>query len=200
MYFFVPSDEKSASMYAGRWVAVATEAEEVRQRPRMYFGLRRTDPALPGAIARIVAAEPFGWSHDPVDVELHVDANLTFTVTDNGAIPCARGVPLLDRNGCLLDRRRWALAAAAAVSRRATVEVHVSGRRWRQTLTGTEPDGAPEDRGACDGTLTRITFELDAGYFGADAALPADTDYLWPSDGVRKTRGTFTVTDLRRAA
>jgi hypothetical protein len=146
-----------------------------------------------------VAAEPFGWSQDPVDVELRVDADLTFTVTDNGDVPCADGVPLLDRNGCLLDRRRWALAAAAAVSRRASVEVHAGRRRWRQAMTGTVPDGEPEDRGPSDGPLTTITFELDPGYFGPDAALPADTAYLWPADGFCAARGTFTVTDLRTA-
>lgn len=176
-----------------------TGTEEVRKRPRMYFGLRQTDPGLPGAVARTVAAEPFGWSYSPVDVELHVDGNLTFTVTDNGTVPCAGGLPLLDRNGCLLDRRRWALAAAAAVSTRVIVEVQACGRRWRQTLTGTAPDGEPEARGARDGTLTTITFELDPGYFGPDAALPADTAYLWPADGVWAARGTFTVTDLRAA-
>jgi DNA gyrase/topoisomerase IV subunit B len=184
-------------MYGGRWITVATGAEEVRKRPRMYFGLRRGDPGLPGAIARTVAAEPFGWSHAPVDVELHVDGNLTFAVTDNGAVPCVNGLPLLDRNGGLLDRRRWALAAAAALSRRVRAEVRAGGRRWRQTLTGTIPDREPEDRGDCDGTLTTITFELDSAYFGPDAALPADTAYLWPADGVCAARGTFTITDLR---
>lgn len=186
-------------MYAGRWIAVATRAEEVRKRPRMYFGLSRTDPALPGAIARTVAAEPFGWSYTPIHVELRVDTDMAFTVTDNGEVPCAGGMPLLDRNGCLLDRRRWALAAAAAVSSRVTVEVHAGGRSWRQTLTGAAPDGEPEDHGARDDTLTTITFELDAGYFGADAALPADSAYLWPAYGVCAARSTFTVTDLRVA-
>ena len=169
----------------------------MRKRPRMYFGLGRTDPDLPGAVARAVAAEPFAWSYAPVDVELAIDAGMTFTVTDNGAVPCAAdGAPLLDGSGCLLDRRRWTLSAAAAVSTRVSVEVRTGGRHWRQTLSGTEPDAAPEDRGACSGTLTRVTFELDTGYFQPGAALPADAACLWPADAC-EVHGSFTVTDRR---
>jgi DNA gyrase/topoisomerase IV subunit B len=195
----VPSGENWASNYVSRWIAVVTDAEAVRARPRMYFGRGQSDPGLPAAIARTVAAEPFGWSHEPVDVEVRVDADLTFTVTDDGEVPLDRsgGLPLLDRNGCLLDRRRWALAAAAALSRRTSVEVHACGRRWVQTLDGAAPAGPPRDRGAADGgALTRVTFELDAGFFPPGAALPADTEELWP-DAVR---GSFAVTDLRTAS
>ena len=165
----------------------------------MYFGLGRADPGLPGAIARTVAAEPFGWSHEPVVVELRVDADLTFTVIDDGVVPLDRsgGLPLLDRNGCLLDRRRWALAAAAALSRRVSIEVHACGGRWVQTLTGAARDAPPQDRGVADGTLTSVTFELDAGFFRPDAALPADTGELWPDGGPDAIRGSFAVTDLR---
>lgn len=195
----MPSGEKPASKYASRWIAVVTDADAVRARPRLYFGLGRGDPCLPGAIARTVAAEPFGWSHEPVDVELRVDADLTFTVTDDGTVPLAGGQPLLDRNGCLLDRRRWALAAAAALSTGVSVEVHACGRRWVQTLAGAVPQAPPQDLGEADGPLTRVTFELDAGFFRPGAALPADSGQLWPYGGPDAVRGSFAVTDLRVA-
>jgi len=169
----------------------------VRARPRLYFGLGRADPGLPAAIARTVAAEPFGWSRDPVDVRLRIDADLTFTVIDDGTAPleCGTGRPLLDRNGCLLDRRRWALAAAAALSVRARAEVHASGRRWVQDLAGALPASPPRDGGDASGALTRVTFELDGSYFRPGSVLPVDPGALWP-DAVR---GTFSVTDQRVA-
>lgn len=172
-----------------------TDASAVRARPRMYFGLGRYDPGLPAAIARTVAAEPFGWSRDPVDVRLRIDADLTFTVTDDGAVPldCREGRPLLDRNGCLLDRRRWALAAAAALSVRASVLVHACGRRWIQALDGAAPACPPQDCGEATGSLTRVTFELDASFFRPGAQLPAAPGTLWPDD----VRGSFSVTDQR---
>ena len=167
----------------------------------MYFGLGRADPGLPAAIARTVAAEPFGWSREPVDVRLRIDADLTFTVTDDGPVPLdsAGGGPLLDRNGCLLDRRRWALAAAAALSSRASVEVHACGRRWVQALAGATPACPPQDCGEAGDSLTRVTFELDAGFFRPGAALPADTSGLWPDGAPDAICGTFSVTDLRVA-
>jgi hypothetical protein len=195
----VPSGEKPASKCVSRWIAVVTDANAVRARPRLYFGVGRGDPCLPGAIARTVAAEPFGWSHEPVDVELRVDADLTFTVTDDGTVPLTGGLPLLDRNGCLLDRRRWALAAAAALSVRVSVEVHACGRRWVQTLAGAIPESPPHDHGEAEGPLTRVTFELDAGFFRPGAALPADSGELWPNGGPGAVRGSFAVTDLRVA-
>lgn len=191
----MPSGEKSASQYSPRWIAVRTDVPAVRARPRLYFGLGRADPGLPAAIARTVAAEPFGWSRDPVDVRLRIDADLAFTVTDDGAVPLDRaaGRPLLDRNGCLLDRRRWALAAAAALSVRVSVEVRSCGRRWVQALAGAFPASPPQDCGDAPGSLTRVTFELDRSFFRPGSVLPADASSLWP-DAVR---GSFSVTDQR---
>jgi hypothetical protein len=192
----VPSDAK----FSGKWIAVATSDEAVRARPRMYFGLGRSSPWLPAAVARAVAAEPFGWSHNPVNVELRLESDLAFTVLDDGAVPCfgLDRLPLLDDRGCLLDRRRWALSAAASLSARTFIEIRASERLWRQTLSGTTADTAPQDCGPCDGPLTRITFELDGQYFRPGAVLPADTAWLWP-DVPRQVRGTFRVTDLRTA-
>lgn len=197
----MPSGEKPVSKCASRWIAVVTDADAVRARPRMYFGLGRADPGLPAAVARTVAAEPFGWSHTPVEAELRVEDDLVFTITDDGAVPLdpAGGRPLLDRHGSLLDRRRWALAAAATLSRHVSVAVHACGRRWVQTLAGAVPESPPRDRGEAQGTLTRVRFELDAGFFRPGAALPADTAALWPDGGPEVIRGTFTVTDLRAA-
>jgi hypothetical protein len=178
----------------------------------MYFGHGRSDRALPAAVARAVATEPFGWSHEPLDVVLRIDSDLTFTVTDDGTVPSigpsagpsagtgagTGGMPLLDRNGSLLDRRRWTLAAAAALSTRVSVEVHTGGRRWRQALAGSVPLAAPRDSGPAPGPLTQVTFELDPGYFRAGAVLPADPARLWP-EVPGSVRGSFTVTDLRTA-
>jgi hypothetical protein len=166
----------------------------------MYFGLGRADPGLPTAIARLVASEPFGWSNDPVDVRLRIDSDLMFTVTDDGPVPLdysAPDGPLLDRNGCLLDRRRWALAATAALSVRVSLEVQACGRRWVQALTGAAPSCPPQDCGPATGSLTRVTFELDPGFFRPGATLPADTDGLWPDGGPSAIRGTFSITDHR---
>jgi hypothetical protein len=78
----------------------------------------------------------------------------------------------------LLDKSRWALAAAVALSSRTLIEVRAGGRGWRQELTRTaptlpEPFAAP---GEANGT--RVTFELDAAFLAPGAIVSTSPDQL----------------------
>jgi hypothetical protein len=167
--------------YTAAHITVLSFEEAVRKRTGMYFAVAPDSPDLPASILRCVAEDALhpasGGRHCTVDVE--VTADLCFTVTDDQPLSLDDlGEPKPGFYDSLLDRRRWTLAAAAALSSRTLIEVRASGRGWRQELTGTaparpEPFAAP---GEADGT--RVTFELDAAFLVPCAVIPTSPEQL----------------------
>src|SRR5205814_10704991 len=123
------------------------------------------------AVARAVVgdrlSEPFVG---PVLVTVVIESDLRFTVSDdNQTITLgANGVPRLGFFESLIDRRRWAIAAAAAMSRHTGVEVKVGGRVWRQDLTATSVISPPRETNPAGRAGTQVTFELDLVRFVAN--------------------------------
>ena len=166
--------------YTAAHITLLTFEESVRKHTGMYFGVAPDSPDLPASVLRRViedALHPAGGGHCTVDVE--ITADLCFTVTDDQPLTLdGLGEPKPGFYDSLLDRRRWALAAAAALSSRTVVEVRVGGRGWRQELTGTAP-ARPEPftaSGEADGT--RVTFKLDAAFLASGAAIATSPDRL----------------------
>ena len=195
-------DSEPAPDYAVASIKVISFEDSVRQRPQMYFGCSRGDPVLVNAVVRAVVGdalyEPFVGR---VHVTLVIESNLRFTVADDSPTIAvgADGVPQLGFFDSLIDRRRWPIAAAAAMSRHTRIEVSVAGRAWRQELVGTSAAGPPLETTPVDRAGTQATFELDPGHFAANAVLARDTDaYLPAENGQTPPKGgTITVTDLR---
>jgi hypothetical protein len=168
----------------------------------MYFGCTRGDPALVTAVAREVVADAlYEPSVGGVDVAVLIESDLRFTIVDNNpAISLGPdGQPPRGFFDSLLNRR-WAAAAAATMSTRTWIEVGLQGRTWRQELSGSEVVGPPRDAGPAGHVGTRVTFELDSGYFAAGAVLSRDPGALRTGESgqaLPSTGGTLTVTDLR---
>jgi hypothetical protein len=164
----------------------------------MYFGLSRDDPKLMAAIARLTATEAFARTEcEPVHVTLSVDSDSSFTVEDDlPPLAVTSGHPQLGIDGSLIDRRRWQLAATAAVSTRASIDVHVGGRVWRQEFAF--PDWSDViDHGPSAAIGTRAAFSLDRAYFAPGSCLPADATELAQDAAPRLVAGTLTIVDLR---
>ena len=166
----------------------------------MYFGADREDPALLSALVRAVASEPFEYpGSEPVNVEIVIEADLTFAVADNQPVTYHNpgGLPGLRPDDSLLDRRRWAVLAVAALTTSTTVEVRTAGRVWRQELGGSRAISGPRDGGASDRQGIRVKFDLDHGYFPQDAALPGDIAELRRAIPIEPGTGSLTVIDSR---
>lgn len=150
-------DQESASSsgYTAASIKVISFEDSVRRRPQMYFGRSLRDPALANAVVRAVVGdalyEPFV---DGVRVSLVIESDLRFSVSDdNPTITLgADDVPQLGFFDSLISRRRWAIAAAAVMSRHTRIEVNVAGRTWRQDLSGTSVDGP-----LLEGNHSRVT-------------------------------------------
>ncbi|TVT23773.1 hypothetical protein FNH05_32860 [Amycolatopsis rhizosphaerae] len=196
----VPPDP--AEYTAGAIGAVSFE-QSVRNRPEMYFRCPREDPALPAAVVRAVVAEARAARADgPTRVRVVFEDDHRFTLIDDAAPDLGPdGRPLAGFYGSLLARRRWALAAAAALSARTGVEVSAGGRGWRQELAGTVPVGPPSPDGPTGAPGTRVTFELDPGHLAPGAALPRDAAEVREDPGGdpfgRAGRAVPEVADLR---
>lgn len=170
--------------YTAADITVLSFEESVRKRTGMYFAVAPHSPDLPTNVLRGViddALHPAGGDiHHTVEIEVADD--LRFTVSDDQ--PPAlddRGEPRPGFYGSLIDKSRWALAAAAALSIRTHIEVRADGQGWRQELAGTTPT-SPESfaaPGEADGT--RITFELDAAFLTDGAAISTSPELLRPS-------------------
>jgi hypothetical protein len=193
----MPTDSERPR-YSADSLQVITLVEAVRRRPGMYFGLSRDDPKLMAAIARLAAAEPFTRSEcGPVHVTLTVDSDSSFTVEDDlPPLAVTGGHPQPGIDGSLIDRRRWQLAATAAVSTHASIDVHVGGRVWRQEFA--YPDWSDVIDHAPSAVVgTRAAFSLDQAYFAAGSCLPADATELAQDAAPRPVPGTLTIVDLR---
>jgi len=148
----------------------------------MILGVDRDDPALvTSLIAAIVADALHDRGAGPPDATIVIESNLSFTISDTDASRPAGidGRPSLALYDTLLDRRRWPLAAAAALATHTQVEVIHAGVLWRQEFKWLEPS-TPERIATRRPDGTRITYELDCGYFADTAALPSETLALLP--------------------
>ncbi|MGC9496923.1 hypothetical protein [Streptomyces sp. WG7] len=109
-------------------------------------------------------------THGQISVE--ITSNLSFTVEDERPHSAdERGRPLPGFYGSLLDKDRWAPAAAAALSVRMVIEVWLDGRGYRQELAGAVPAGPWEERPAPRLHGTRTTFHLVPSYTGPGEAI-----------------------------
>lgn len=196
----MPPEPTPSPDYARRAIQVLSPDEAVRRRPKMYFGVGREDPALLIALVRAVASEPFEYpGSEPVDVEILIEADLTFAVADNQPVTYYNpgGLPGLRPDDSLLDRRRWALRAVAALTTSTTVEVRTAGRIWRQELAGSQAISGPRDGGASDRQGIRVKFDLDLDYFPQGAALPRDIAGMRRAIPIEPGTGSLTVIDSR---
>jgi hypothetical protein len=175
--------------YSAAHITVLSFEDSVRKRTGMYFAVGPGSSDLPSNVLRGViqdALHPVGGGHRPVVAE--VTADLCFTVADDQPLFLSDlGEPEPGFYDSLIDKRRWALAAAAALSSRTLIEIRAGGQGWRQELTGTAP-ALPElfaAPGEADGTWA--AFELDAGFLAPGAAIVVSPERLraWDADCAR---------------
>ncbi len=156
----------------------------------MFFGCRREDPGLAGAVVNAVVRDTL-WEPDrqtrrvEVVVEVVIESDHRFTITDN----FVNEMDELDSNGLPLSR--WSLSALLAVSARAWIEIRTADLHWLQVFEGTTPIESPREQEPIGDPGTRITYELDRDYFPATTVLPAAEDLLDAPDD------RAIVTDLR---
>ncbi|MGW1818656.1 hypothetical protein ACWCQM_34480 [Streptomyces sp. NPDC002125] len=150
-----------------------TFVEHVRARPAMYFRVDKGSPELPTEVLQQVVWDALHHSdgtHGQISVEIGSD--LSFVVEDDRRHAAdEQGRPLPGFFDSLLDQRRWAPAAAAALSVRTVVEVWLDGRGYRQELAQATPIGVWEAFGTPRVSGTRTTFHLDPAYCGPDEAI-----------------------------
>lgn len=193
--------------YSAADIQVLEFDESVRSRPGMYFGVAREDQALATKVLCCVlvhALHPAASLAPAHTARAYADicADLTFSVTDDqvGAAD-EHGIPRLGYYSSLLGTDRWMLAAAAAVSSRAVVEVWQDGRGFRQELIRLRPAATPHEFDAPAGSGTTVTFDLDPAYFGDDAAITSGLNALdlhGPHCADQPGPGHLTIRDLRR--
>ncbi|MFC6599848.1 hypothetical protein [Kitasatospora paranensis] len=188
--------------YTADQIQLITFEEHVRARPAMYFRVGKDSPELPTEVLQQVVWDALHHGagvHGRISVEIGSD--LSFTVEDarhRSAVEQGRPVPGFF--GSLLDKGRWAPAAAAALSVRTVVEVWLDGRGFRQELAGATPVGAWEEFGTSRLSGTRTTFHLDPSYCGPDEAIARS---LLPDElhghecDALPSPVTFTIRDLR---
>ncbi|MGF0174519.1 hypothetical protein ACQF36_29670 [Streptomyces sp. Marseille-Q5077] len=159
--------------YTADQIQVITFEEHVRARPVMYFRVARDSPELPTEVLQQVVWDALhhrDGAHGQIRVE--IESDLTFTVEDDQRRTAdERGRPLPGFFGSLLDKERWAPAAAAVLSVRTVVEVRLDGRGFRQELIGTMAAGDWEEFATSKPSGTRATFQLDPSYCGPDEAI-----------------------------
>ncbi len=163
----------SVERYTADQIQVLTFEEHVRARPAMYFRVGRDSPELPTEVLQQViwdALHHRDGTHGQISVEIGSDLN--FTVEDDQRrIAVEHGRPVPGFFGSLIDKERWAPAAAAALSVCTVVEVWLDGRGYRQELDGTTAIGAWEEFATSKPCGTRTTFHLDPSYCGPDEAI-----------------------------
>lgn len=167
--------------YAASDITVVSFEEAVRMRPGMYFAAELDSPDLPTNILKCVINDVLhapGGGHHPVDVEVTTD--MGFTVTDEQPPDLDDlGEPKPGFYGSLIGRTRWALAAAAAFSSHALIEVQAGSHSWRQELTGTAPGRPVPFTPSVRADGTRATFTLNPSLLTAGAVISISPEQLW---------------------
>nr|WP_157554281.1 hypothetical protein [Herbidospora sakaeratensis] len=144
-------------LYSAEHITVLRFEDAVRKRPAMYFGVGQQSPDLPTEVLRAVVMDAL-HNGEPWNVSVEIAGDLRFTVVDDQPhVTDEHGVPLLGFFDSLLDRERWAPAAAAALSLRTMVEVWMDGRGFRQRLIATQPVDAPAEFAPPTPQGTRLT-------------------------------------------
>jgi hypothetical protein len=132
--------------YTAAHITVLSFEDVVRKRTGTYFGVAPDSQQLATNIVRAViddALHPVGGGRHQI-VTVEVVSDLRFAVSDDQRHGVDdQGQLRLGFFDSLIDRSRWALAGAAAISTRSTVEVWSDGRGYRQELVGTRPTGDP---------------------------------------------------------
>ncbi|MFF5960856.1 ATP-binding protein [Streptomyces luteogriseus] len=176
--------------------------EHVRARPALYFCVERGSPELPTEVLQRVVWDALhrrDGTHGQISVE--ITADLSFTVEDDQIHSAdRRRRPLPGFYESLLDKDRWAPAAAAALSVRTVIEVWLNSHGYRQELAGAAPTGAWEERLAPRPYGTRTTFHLDPSYFGPGEAIAwalRPEELHGEACKARPSPATFPVHDLR---
>jgi DNA gyrase/topoisomerase IV subunit B len=195
----------SVERYTADQIQVVTFEEHVRARPAMYFRVARDSPELPTEILQQVVWDALhhrDGTHGQISVEIGSD--LVFSVEDDQRRTAdERGTPLPGFFGSLLDKERWAPAAAAVLSVRTVVEVRLDGRGFRQELAGAVATGAWEEFATSKPSGMRTTFHLDPSYCGPDEAIAWS---LLPEElhgrecAAHPSPVTFAIHDLREEA
>jgi hypothetical protein len=187
-------------------ITILEAHEAIRKRPRMYFGVEQADPALPGAVLALVlchmlGGNPFFRPARPAIVDVLVHGDTAFTVTRDGPGPDPRDRDEFTRLfTTMFTPWPYELHAAAAVSRRTSADSWCGGRHYRQAFSRVLPTGPVEDLGPTARSGLGASFELDADYFTADAAIPADPAFLLTGpcgEALMSSGGTLTIVDER---
>ncbi|MFE5923625.1 hypothetical protein [Streptomyces sp. NPDC056468] len=188
---------------ADRLRVIAFE-EHVRARPAMYFRVERDSPELPTEVLQGVVWDALhrrDGTHGQISVEITSD--LSFTVEDDQLHSAdERRRPLPGFYQSLLDKDRWAPAAAAALSVRTGIEVWLDGHGYRQELAGAAPTSAWGQCPARRPYGTRTTFHLDPSYFGPGEAIAwaLQSEELHGERCEHPSPATFPILDLRSGA
>ncbi|MFD9320573.1 hypothetical protein ACFWDQ_23355 [Streptomyces sp. NPDC060053] len=170
--------------YSAADITVLDFTDHVRRCPGMYFRVGPRSPEFATSVlCRVLSSALHPDTRLAPDHTLRVDVgisgDLAFAVTDDHAGQMDRqGRPRLGFHDSLLGADRWMTAAAAALARRAVVEVWRDGRGFRQALTALRPDSAPVRFEPPAGSGTRVAVELDPEYFGREAAIGDDLGSL----------------------
>jgi hypothetical protein len=170
--------------YSAANITVLSFEDAVRKRPGMYFAAGPESPDLPTGVLRAVIGDALhapNGDHHHVDVE--VAGDLRFTVADDQPPDLNDlGRPKPGFYESLISQKRWALAAAAALSTRTLIEVRADGQGWRQELTGTTP--APPEPFTASGQAsgTRATFDISAAFIAPGAVISTSPEQLQPRD------------------
>ncbi|MFG2646007.1 hypothetical protein ACGFYP_34180 [Streptomyces sp. NPDC048370] len=191
--------------YTADQLRVIAFEEDVRARPAMYFRVERDSPELPTEVLQRVVWDALhrrNGTHGLISVEITSD--LSFTVEDDQPHSAdEQQRPLPGFYESLLDKDRWAPAAAAALSVRTVIEVWLDHRGYRQELVGAAPTGAWQEFRARRPFGTRTTFHLDPSYFGPGEtigwALRAEELHGEGCDS-HPSPATFPIHDLRSGA
>ncbi|MEU4469391.1 hypothetical protein AB0G20_37830 [Streptomyces sp. NPDC024017] len=191
--------------YTADQLRVIAFEEHVRARPAMYFRVERDSAELPTEVLQRVVWDAMhhrDGTHGQVSVEITSD--LSFTVEDERTHSADEwGRPLPGFYGSLLDKDRWAPAAAAALSVRTVIEVWLDGQGYRQELAGAVPADLWEECPAPRPYGTRTTFHLDPSYVGPGEAIAwALRPEELQEEGCQAhpSSSTFPIHDLRRGA
>jgi hypothetical protein len=106
-------------------------------------------------------------------VTLTVESDISFTVEDDPPpLAGTDGRPQPGFDGSLIGRRRFQLAATAALCTHVGIEVRTARRAWRQEFPIPESPSAIICRGPSEVVATWAAFTFDSAYFAPAVPYP----------------------------